>query len=460
MSRSISGIFSITIDELEAESADFETINLTTPLAVSSGGTGVDDISNFVVGKAQNIKGGATGYILKQTGLDSTGFIVPGTSGQVLKSTGSNVTFGNVNVSTEVTGILPETNGGTGLNSLTNFVATKASNIAGGAAQQIVYQTGADTTGFIPVGTNGQVLTSNGLSVGFTDLSIGSVSNITGGTAGAILQQTAPNTTGFISIGTAGQVLTSNGTTASFQTPSSGGIQGGTANSLVYQTAPDTTGFVPAGTSKQYLKFGTSPTWATFQFPVMKEYLSSGSYVPGPNVLYILVCIQGAGGGGGGAKDVPAMCGGGGGGGAYTEFFKPAGTYSFTVGNGGSGGTCSSTPTNGSGGGSTTFDGSTAAGGSGGKSGNLPDGGNGGNVTVIANRIRYNSGAPGGCGNVNFAGGGGNGGGGGRGGKMILSTDSGSYAGTFGGGGAGGIPGDALAHAGGTGFVRVIEFLG
>ena len=40
-----------------------------------------------------------------------------------------------------------------------------AGNISGGAASQVVYQTGANTTGFIANGTSGQVLTSAGSSV-------------------------------------------------------------------------------------------------------------------------------------------------------------------------------------------------------------------------------------------------------------------------------------------------------
>ena len=43
--------------------------------------------------------------------------------------------------------------------------ATTATNIAGGIASQIPYQTAPNTTAFIPNGTAGQVLTSNGTSV-------------------------------------------------------------------------------------------------------------------------------------------------------------------------------------------------------------------------------------------------------------------------------------------------------
>ncbi len=55
----------------------------------------------------------------------------------------------------------------TGTVTATTFAgtATRATNIAGGAASQIPYQTGVGTTGFIANGTSGQFLQSNGASV-------------------------------------------------------------------------------------------------------------------------------------------------------------------------------------------------------------------------------------------------------------------------------------------------------
>ena len=80
-------------------------------------------------------------------------------------------------LNTGVTGILPIANGGTGLGVIgtanqvltsdgTNAVwanaSTLASSLTGGAASQIPYQSAANTTSFIPNGTAGQILTSNG----------------------------------------------------------------------------------------------------------------------------------------------------------------------------------------------------------------------------------------------------------------------------------------------------------
>jgi len=55
-----------------------------------------------------------------------------------------------------------------------------ASNISGGAASQIVYQTGTNTTGFIPNGTTGQALISNGSSApSFQDIVSGAQAFVT-----------------------------------------------------------------------------------------------------------------------------------------------------------------------------------------------------------------------------------------------------------------------------------------
>lgn len=63
--------------------------------------------------------------------------------------------------------------------------ATTATNLAGGAASQIPYQSSAGTTAFIANGTSGQVLKSNGASAPeFADVSTVAVSTFSGGTTG------------------------------------------------------------------------------------------------------------------------------------------------------------------------------------------------------------------------------------------------------------------------------------
>lgn len=63
--------------------------------------------------------------------------------------------------------------------------ATTATNLAGGSASQIPYQSGANTTVFIPNGTSGQVLKSNGASApSWEDASNVSVVTFSAGTTG------------------------------------------------------------------------------------------------------------------------------------------------------------------------------------------------------------------------------------------------------------------------------------
>jgi len=102
-----------------------------------------------------------------------------------------------------------------------------ATNLKGGSASQIPYQTAADTTAFIPNGTSGQLLQSNGTLapswVNATGLSVsranyadnaGISTNLKGGSASQIPYQSSANTTAFIPNGTSGQLLQSNGTSA------------------------------------------------------------------------------------------------------------------------------------------------------------------------------------------------------------------------------------------------------
>jgi hypothetical protein len=108
----------------------------------------------------------------------------------------------------------------------TNIFATinTASNLQGGAAQSIPIQSSTGTTTFIPIGQPYQFLTVSvagtatwqnfsGAVVGYAT----TASNLLGGNAGQIPYQTAPGITQFITTGTAGQVLISNSGTSAPQ---------------------------------------------------------------------------------------------------------------------------------------------------------------------------------------------------------------------------------------------------
>lgn len=101
--------------------------------------------------------------------------------------------------------------------------ATTATNIAGGTAGALAYNTASGTTTFLALGTTNYVLTAGATSpqyVAQSTLSVGSATsattatNLAGGAAGYIPYQSASSTTSFLSAGTSGQVLTSGGTGA------------------------------------------------------------------------------------------------------------------------------------------------------------------------------------------------------------------------------------------------------
>lgn len=75
--------------------------------------------------------------------------------------------------------------------------------ISGGTSGQIPYQLAPNITRFVS-GTSGQLLKSNGTAapsfINPTSITAGSASNIAGGSANQIVYQTATNTTGFVSV--------------------------------------------------------------------------------------------------------------------------------------------------------------------------------------------------------------------------------------------------------------------
>jgi hypothetical protein len=162
-------------------------------------------------------------------------------------------------------------------NALTATTAVSATNLLGGLAGSLPYQTSAGHTAFLSQGTNGQFLSCNGSgNIAWTTLSsLPSATNIAGGVAGAVVYQSGVGTTGFTAAGTTGQVLVSNGTSSPTWSTNIGGnaatattstnIASGVAGAVPYQSGVGATAFTAAGTTGQVLiSNGTSsPTWST-----------------------------------------------------------------------------------------------------------------------------------------------------------------------------------------------------
>jgi len=254
---------------------------------------------------ATNIASGSIGQIPFQSAVNKTAFAGPGTAGTVLVSAGASATgpvfqntltlAGVINSISTDSGTLQIAGGvGIGLDvyvggiiygtfngNLTGAVTT-ATNIAGGTAGQIHYQSDVGLTSFAGPGTYGQVLMSTGAGIIgpiFTNTSGLSVAtavtstNIAGGSNGSILYQTSVGKTGFIGIGTNGYVLTSNGTTATWQSISNSAVNfsntatnilGGAAGQLHIQSGSGKTSFVVTGNTGNLLQYDAANNTATW----------------------------------------------------------------------------------------------------------------------------------------------------------------------------------------------------
>jgi Chaperone of endosialidase/Collagen triple helix repeat (20 copies) len=134
-----------------------------------------------------------------------------------LQVTGGGGIGGNLHVGGNliVTGTIYGTISGTVGSANNANLATTATNLAGGLQGAIPIQTGVGATAFIPLGTLGYVLTAGATSAtwqsvtGATVANATSATNLIGGTAGQVPYQTAPNVTSFYGPGTAGDVLVS-----------------------------------------------------------------------------------------------------------------------------------------------------------------------------------------------------------------------------------------------------------
>jgi len=286
-----------------AIASDFPTLNQST--------TG-NALTATTATKATNIAGGASGSLPYQTANDSTALLASGTSGTVLKSNGgsapswsaveksmlssalsteittntakvSNIThtgdvtdtggvlkvtkINNVEMSLLGTGIVKNTNG-TGapsiavaadfptLNQSTTGNAATATNLTGGSAGSVPYQSAANTTVML-VGTSGTFLKSNGaaaptwVSIAKTDLSSALQTEITNAATTAINSTNAINATN---------------------------LTGGNASSLPYQSATGVTAMLPTASSGFLKANGSSaPSWSAVTLSDVGGTLSASS---------------------------------------------------------------------------------------------------------------------------------------------------------------------------------------
>ena len=96
-------------------------------------------------------------------------------------------------------------------NASTIGVGYGGTGLATYTAGDLIYATASTTLAKLGIGTNGQVLTSSGTAPQWTSgssISVGTATNLAGGTAGAIPYQTGAGATTFLSLGTTNYVLT------------------------------------------------------------------------------------------------------------------------------------------------------------------------------------------------------------------------------------------------------------
>lgn len=290
-------------------------ISLTGTVAATNGGTGVNTV--------------ATGDLLYGSGTNTWGKLAAGAGYKslVMNAGGTNVEWNAValNQSGSVSGVLPETNGGTNQSTYTlgdtlyasaantlsklagNTTTTKKYMIqtgTGAASAAPVWGTidGADVSGNIS-GSAGSVANALTLGTYLTGTSFNGSAAVTATvdatSANTASKVVARDSSGDFSAGTITASLSGNATTATTAT----NVAGGAANQLLYQSASGTTAFATAPTtSSTYLYWnGSALAWGTvaqeapvslndivisnnYTFPANKNAISVGPVTVGSGV--------------------------------------------------------------------------------------------------------------------------------------------------------------------------------
>lgn len=198
--------------------------SVTNSLTINSGGSGGTSPQTYNGGTAVTVSYNTVGApsITGTNASGTWGISITGNSATVTNGLYSNGSYSNPTWLTSILGSIV---------SGAVATATTTTNVAGGAAGSLVYQSGASTTTTLALGTTNYVLTAGASApqyVAQSTLSVGSATtattatNLAGGVAGAVPYQSGAGATGFTAAGTTGQVLTSNGTSVpTWTTPSS-----------------------------------------------------------------------------------------------------------------------------------------------------------------------------------------------------------------------------------------------
>jgi hypothetical protein len=190
--------------------------SVTNSVTFNNGGTGAASGTTFNGSVAQTISYNTIGAP-STTGTGASGSWGISITGNAATVTNGVYTTGSYSNPSWITSILGSIVSG----AVTS--ATTSTNLSGGLAGSLPYQSGAGATTFLGIGSANYVLTSTGSApqyVAQSTLSVGSAStattatNLAGGIASQIPYQTAAGTTAFVANGTTGQFLTSNGTSA------------------------------------------------------------------------------------------------------------------------------------------------------------------------------------------------------------------------------------------------------
>jgi len=220
---------SITINGNAVSLGGSTTVTANTPnsLTFNNSGAGGATGTTFNGSVAQTISYNTIGAP-STTGTNASGTWGISISGNAATVTNGVYTTGAYSNPAWITSILGSIVSGAVANAT---LAASATNVASGTTGSLVYQTGAGATSFLGLGTTNYVLTAGVTApqyVAQSTLSVGSAStattstNLAGGVAGAIPYQSAIGATGFSAAGTTGQVLTSGGTGApTWTTPTS-----------------------------------------------------------------------------------------------------------------------------------------------------------------------------------------------------------------------------------------------
>jgi hypothetical protein len=261
MDHAVAGALSITISGTGGHTlstGEGDTESRYAALLITGTATGTNTITAPLKSKIYLVSNGTVYPVVMSAGSGST-VTVPANTNTLVYCDGSNGFYSGITGFTGSLNITGTITASGSINGATFGTSGAVPQFAGGVTGQIPYQTGSNTTAYTPTPTTGSYLSWNGSAYTWSTGSVTTASNLAGGSANSVPYQTSAGNTAFLTP-TGGTPLTLQYNGSTLNWAAAGAVSSFSASGTGLTPSTPTTGSITLGGTLNVANGGTGAT--------------------------------------------------------------------------------------------------------------------------------------------------------------------------------------------------------